>query len=194
MKSEIRLNEYYKKAMSLRDPMTSNVTFTSLDENQNPVSRILTIRNIEGDRISFVINDKSPKAGQLQRNKKHEILIYWPSINVQYRIRGKIVFHKNKEMKEQWIKKSKTSKIMDNYHLKMRAQTSEVESYEKLKQEVELIKNSGIDEMNPPSEITMMVVEMEYVEQWIGSSSDRIHERSLFTKSDGQWSKKTLVP
>jgi len=194
MNPHIKFSENFEKAKSLQDVMLNNVTFSTIDENNFPVSRVLTIRKIEGEKLFFIVNENSPKVRHLDINGKHEILIYWPSINIQYRIRGEISFHKNEETKKIWSKKSINSKIMDNFHEDVKAQSDVIDGYEKIKREIQLIRDEGIEELEPPSGVTLMILKMNYVEQWTGSAKDRIHERLLFFKKDENWSKRVLVP
>lgn len=184
-----------KQAKDLKDPMRNFATLATIDKDGDPRLRTITKRNINDEfEFLFIINRHSPKAQNLLLNGKNEVLFLWPSILVQYRIRGNFEFVRDELFLQKWLEKSPLSRKADYYHEQDLKQSSKVDNYHLLKKKMTGHQVSESMLSIPPPSVCGLTLRPHYVEQWIGCDHDRIHNRRLFEKKEGKWNESVLVP
>ncbi|MBV1908086.1 MAG: hypothetical protein KUG78_02130, partial [Kangiellaceae bacterium] len=132
----------------------------------------------------------------LQETKHFELLIFWPLLKQQYRIRGELTEIASDVMKEHWVQKPYESKLLDQYYRAYQPQTSSVDSRDVLQSGIkELKERYPSDKDIPfPDNAKGIAIKATYLEIWQGSDSNRLHHRDLYLLSDGCWKKQVLVP
>ena len=112
----------WSKAREEKDPNAPFCTLVTVSSTTNsavaPTARIVGLRKVteEGGFLVF-INSTGPKWTELKANPHYELLIFWPTLMIQYRIRGnQLKTLDQEEMKELWEKKPHTSKLLDYYY------------------------------------------------------------------------------
>ena len=92
-------------------------------------SRFVNLKFIANDEFIFFTNYKSPKASAFYSHKQIAALVYWPSINVQIRMKAKI-----KQTTQQYNQKYFIDRSLKKNALAISSNQSEpISSYEKLK-------------------------------------------------------------
>jgi pyridoxine/pyridoxamine 5'-phosphate oxidase len=190
------IRENWKQAKSLGDANADFCTFATASENGQACLRTLVLRDITGESLVVFVNNTSPKWEQLEYSDKMEVLLFWPSLMQQYRIRGDLEVMPKEIIRQHWCKKPYESKIIDNFYSAYQPQSSTVESRESLLEDINKLKNDypEPDDVPFPENAEGVIVRANYIETWHGSATDRIHDRCLYTLEDGQWEKATLVP
>lgn len=191
----------WTKAKEAKDPNAPFCTLATVTEDGFPMTRTVGLREVDDEKgtVLLFINDTSPKYRQLEATSKFELLCFWNNPDmIQYRMRGdswKTL--DDQDMEQRWRNKPKTSQLLDYYYSHCQPQSSVlrggrqefVETMRKLKEEFK-------DKEVPFQPIaTGLVLELQEIEEWRGSPTDRLHERYMFQKTaSGSWEKKTLVP
>ena len=192
----LKFREDWRRAKSLNDPNANYCSLATVSDEGVPSVRILVLREVTIDAFVVYINDTSPKWSQLQKSQKYELLVFWPSIMIQYRIRGALNEIADEEMRQQWSKKAYSSKILDHYYLKYQAQSSEVNSREKFLDEVKALKKvyPENDIIPFPKNVKGIALKASSIEEWRESAEDRLHERYLHLFQNDDWQKRVLIP
>lgn len=183
----------YVKAIEESEPCANFLTFTTIDSDGLPHSRILTIRSITESLIGVYVNGSSPKMIELTNNNKWELSGFWPKQMVQFRMRGSASYNRPVSLSENWKKKNQHSRLADVYHSSVRQQSSIVEDREQLLSEIStLSENTELDKM--PESVVFLEFNPEFYEIWIGSMENRLHDRTVHKLKEGNWEVEVLVP
>lgn len=190
------IRENWKLAKSLGDASADYCTLATVSENGQVSSRTLVLREVTEDSLVIFINETSPKWQQLDHSTKIEILIFWPSLMHQYRIRGNLEVMPGETIRRHWSRKPYESKIIDHFYGDYQPQSSALESRDALLLGISKLKVDypKEDDVPFPDNAAGVMVKANYVETWHGSVTDRLHERHLFTLEGNRWEKKALVP
>ena len=83
--------EKYDNALSANQRNIEAISISSFNKNKNEVdSRFVNLKIIEKDEFIFFSNYDSPKSIAFDSNNQISALIFWPSTNLQIRIKAKI--------------------------------------------------------------------------------------------------------
>ena len=183
------LKEKYDEAVDAGQKGIEAISISSFNKELNEVdSRYVNLKFITNDEFIFFSNYDSPKASSFISHDQIAVLVYWPSINVQIRIKAKIkktikeynknyFFHRSEEKNALAIS-SNQSKPIDSY--------SQVkENYNKS------LKNDDLKKC--PEYWGGYLFTPYYFEFWEGHES-RINKREIFKKIDGLWKQSILQP
>ena len=85
------LKEKYDDAINAGQKSIEAISISSYNKEANQVdSRYVNLKFITNDEFIFFSNYNSPKASAFNSQNQIAALVYWPSINVQIRMRAKI--------------------------------------------------------------------------------------------------------
>lgn len=197
MNSPIEIfRDNWEKAKSLGDASAAYCTLGSVSDNGQVSTRTLVLREVTDDSFVIFINNTSPKWKQLDHSQKIELLVFWPSLMHQYRIRGELEFIPEETMRLHWTNKPYDSKIIDNYYSDYQSQSSVLDSRDTLVTGINRLKSTYPTEASVPfpTNAEGVKIRANYIECWYGSDEDRLHGRHLYTLSDNWWERKVLVP
>ena len=151
-------------------------------------SRYVNLKFISNGEFIFFSNYDSPKASSFNSHNQIAALVYWPSINVQIRMKAKIkktpndynqkYFFDRAEEKNALAISSNQSKLIDTYN-------QVKENYNKS------LKNDDLKKC--PEYWGGYSFTPYYFEFWEGHES-RINKREVFDKIDGVWKHSFLQP
>ena len=179
------------------DPYAAFCCLATLDTGGCPVLRTITVRSLDQEGLTVFVSDRSPKVEQLAGARdKVEVLFFWQSVMQQFRMRGEVQLLRDSPELDQWEGKPHASKIADCYHAQMRAQSSVVASRQQFVDEfaaLALRNPPGADLPRPESVVALRVIP-NFIEVWIGSDQDRIHDRRRYTRRPSGWVGEHLVP
>lgn len=188
--------ENWQQAQSLNDASADYCSLATVSESGQVSIRTLVLREVTEDSFVIFINSTSPKWEQLEHSKQIELLVFWPTLMQQYRVRGEVGQVSTETMKTHWAKKPYESKILDHYYTEYHPQTTAIDSRETLLSGIGQLKSNFPAEADIPfpQDAKGVAIKATYVEAWRGSNADRLHERELYLFIDGQWQRNILVP
>lgn len=86
------LHEKYEEAISNKQDSPEIISIASFDPKKNEVnSRYVNLKIIDNEEFIFFTNYNSTKSNEFHLHKQISALIYWKAINVQIRMKAKIL-------------------------------------------------------------------------------------------------------
>jgi pyridoxamine 5'-phosphate oxidase len=181
---------YYYLATEKGQSNIEAVVISSLDTKLNEVdSRMVNLKYIVNDEWIFFSNYKSKKSMQFNEHKQISALFYWPSINVQIRIKASI---------------DKTSSEFSNYHFSKRSnkknalaissnQSEVIDSYDCVIKNYEDIFKNINNFKERPSYWGGFSFKPYHFEFWEGHES-RLNRRDSYEFVNKKWKHLILQP
>lgn len=186
-----RLRKHYHQAIDEGDQAARYCTLVTV-ESQQARSRTVVLRDIGPLGPLIFVNDCSPKWSGLSAGGS-EVLLFWPTLMRQYRLRGRWQVLGEEEMRAHWQHKPETSKLLDHVYQHL-PQSSVLASREQLQQALATLREGFAGQAIPyASSARGAVLVVDYIEDWCGAA-DGLHERCCYTRQDGVWQKQYLVP
>ena len=181
--------EKYDDALNAGQKGIEAISISSYNKEIGEVdSRYVNLKFITNDEFIFFSNYDSPKASSFNSHNQIAALLYWPSINVQIRMRAKIkrttdefnqnYFFNRSEEKNALAISSNQSKLIDSYN-------QVKENYNKS------LKNDDLKKC--PEFWGGYSFTPYYFEFWEGHES-RLNKREAYEKSDDSWKHLILQP
>ncbi len=183
------------EAQKSGDP-NAGICFLALASKEGNASvRTLVLREISGNRFSLFMNQTSPKWQQLVDNADYEVLLWYPTRQKQYRIRGSCEILEKEVVKTNWFRRPSGSKLLDYVYKELSAQSSFIDSRQTLVDEIQRLKGVyQLDNMQPPEHVAGVELIATSIEMLDLNREDRIHDRRLFNLLDGKWQVNFMIP
>ena len=181
--------EKYNESLNAKQKNIEAISISSFNKEMSEVdSRYVNLKFVINDEFIFFSNYDSPKALSFNSHNQISALVYWPSINVQIRMRAKIkkttdefnqnYFFDRSEEKNALAISSNQSKPIKSYRLVK-------ENYNKS------LKNDDLKKC--PEFWGGYSFTPYYFEFWEGHES-RLNKRERYEKSDYSWKQLILQP
>ena len=185
----IFFKEKYEQALKAGQKGIEAISISSYNKEINEVdSRYVNLKFISNDEFIFFSNYNSPKALSFNSHNQIAALVYWPSINVQIRMRAKIKKTSNEYNQKYFFDRSEEKNalaISSN-------QSKPIDSYNQVKENYN--KSLENDDLKKCPEFWGgYSFTPYYFEFWEGHES-RINKREVFNKIDGVWEQSFLQP
>ena len=183
------LKEKYDAAVGAGQKGIEAISISSYNKEMSEVdSRYVNLKFVINDEFIFFSNYESPKAAAFNSHNKIAALVYWPSINVQIRMKAKIkktsneynqkyFFHRSEEKNALAIS-SNQSKIIDSFDAVQ-------ENFKKS------LKNEDLKKC--PKYWGGYSFTPYEIEFWEGNEF-RLNKRNLYRKDNASWNHFILEP
>ena len=176
------LKEKYDEALNAGQKGIEAISISSFNKEIDEVdSRYVNLKFISNDEFIFFSNYDSPKASAFNSHDQIAALVYWPSINVQIRMKAKIKKTSNEFNQKYFFDRSEEKNalaISSN-------QSKTIDSYSQVKENYnKSLKNDDLKKC--PEYWGGYSFTPYYFEFWEGHES-RINKREVFNKIDGVW-------
>jgi pyridoxamine 5'-phosphate oxidase len=183
------LKEKYDEALNAGQRGIEAISISSYNKEISEVdSRYVNLKFISNDEFIFFSNYDSPKATSFNSNDQIAVLVYWPSINVQIRMRAKIKKTSNEYNQKYFFNRSEEKNalaISSN-------QSKPIDSYNQVKENYnKSLKNDDLKKC--PEFWGGYSFTPYYFEFWRGHES-RLNKREVYEKSDDSWKHLILQP
>ena len=175
-------------AREAKDPMAAVCVLATVDEGGLPQARTLVLRDIP-EGLALYVNASSPKWEQTQ--KQVAVHVWWPSIQVQYRIQARCEALPAEHIAESWQLRPDVPKQMD-WLYEQRPQSSVVSSREDLL--------NALENTNPPTPLVApegargLLLVPEKIERLDLNQANGVHDRTQYELDAGRWLEHTLIP
>lgn len=166
------------------------MTLTTVGAHQKPSSRVVLIRKLDERGLVFYTNYTSKKAKDLEVNPYVAVNFFWSWLERQVRVEGKVRKLSSDESDAYFASRPRASQLgawasdqsdtmttRDQLELALRDITARFE---------------GKDVPRPPY-WGGYLIEPDYFEFWQGRAS-RLHDRIVYTSTDGLWQFRRLFP
>ena len=178
-------------ARSNGDPCANLCTAATVDSSNRPQARTLVLRDV-GTRLALFVNQTSPKWQQIADTGAICIVVWLPSLNVQYRLQCHVEPVEKELVDESWLLRPVVPKQLDWYYTTQQPQSSSVESREALVRDVKAMQEPA--HQVAPSTATGWYLAPFHVDRLHLENPSGVHERRAFSLNDGTWHESVLVP
>ena len=202
-----RLREAKPKAAAMTDPLVlfeewfaearaseinhpEAMALATADATGQPSVRMVLLKGHGPDGFVFYTNDQSGKGEQLAANPRAALLFHWKSLRRQVRVEGRVERVSAAEADAYFASRARDSQL----GAWASDQSRPLDSRETFERRFEQVKSrfEGQDVTRPPHWGGYRVVPNR-IEFW-RDRPYRLHERRLFTRSNGGWSEGLLYP
>ncbi len=177
------------RARAAGDPMAALCTLATSGAECEPDLRTLVLRDVD-DALAVFVNASSPKWNALQSGAA--LLTYWPSIQIQYRLRVTTAAVPTDVVHTSWQLRPDPPKRMDWFYQQRRAQSSPVASRNALLAELAALELP--EPLHAPAQARGMLLTPIEIERLDLTQADGIHDRRRFRWVDATWHEEVLVP
>ena len=181
--------EKYNESMNAKQKNIEAISISSYNREISEVdSRYVNLKFVTNDEFIFFSNYNSPKASSFNSHNQIAALVYWPSINVQIRMRAKIKRTTDEFNQNYFFDRSEEKNalaISSN-------QSKPINSYSQVKENYnKSLKNDDLKKC--PEFWGGYSFTPYYFEFWEGHES-RLNKREVYEKSDDSWNHIILQP
>lgn len=187
----LQFEQWFEEARNAGIYEPNAMNLATADITGRPSSRIVLLKGFNATGFIFYTNYSSKKGQQLLENPWAALNFFWPELERQVRIEGKIVMTSAEESSAYFSKRPKGSQIgaIVSPQSQVITNRSGLEMQWK-----ELDKTSALTELTRPGNWGGYRLIPELVEFWQGRSS-RLHDRLQYTLKDGKtWKIGRLAP
>ncbi|MBN3582010.1 pyridoxamine 5'-phosphate oxidase [Algoriphagus aestuarii] len=185
-----QFDQWFKEALEAKVMEINAMTLSTIGEDGIPNGRIVLLKEVDSGFVFFT-NYQSLKGRELEKNPFGSLTFFWPELERQVRIRGKIDKVSESISDEYYLSRPIGSQIGAWTSPQSTKISSRNELQEKQKEIEKKFENSPIT--RPPYWGGYRLTP-SYVEFWQGRPS-RLHDRVAYDLlENGQWERAILAP
>lgn len=182
---------WFDDAAAAKLPMPDAMSLATVTPDGRPTARMVLLKQVDANGFVFFTNYQSSKARQLEINPYAALVFYWPQLERQVRVEGKV---------------AKTSADESSAYFKTRPRESQIGAWASPQSEVisardvleqrahELAEQYCDREIDCPANWGGFRLTPDRIEFWKGRVG-RLHDRILYElQPDGTWTIKRLAP
>ena len=154
-----------------------------------PSVRMVLAKRVEEHRFAFFTNVESRKGMELETNLKAALCFYWKSLRRQVRIEGPVHRVQPAQVDRYFHSRSRDSQI----GAAISDQSRPLSNREELERRFAAMSEGLTGEVPRPEYWKGYYVEPVSIEFWM-AGEHRLHDRALFTRTNGQWQSTLLFP
>ncbi|MDH0032833.1 MULTISPECIES: pyridoxamine 5'-phosphate oxidase [unclassified Acinetobacter] len=177
-------------AANLHEPYA--MSLATANAQGRPHVRTVLLRGATEMGYDFYTNYDSQKGMDLAENPYAELLFYWPSLERQVRIGGKVIKISEQESTDYYLKRPRDSQIAAHIST---PQSGVISSRDVLQQRFQDLQQqvADQDELSKPEFWGGYRLQADYYEFWQGRPN-RLHDRLSYEKHNGLWTIQRLMP
>ena len=180
-----------EQARANEDPCANLCTVASVDAHNLPQARTLVLREL-GSRLALFLNQTSPKWQQITSTPVICVVVWLPSVNVQYRLQCRVEPVEKRLVDESWLLRPRIPKQLDWFYTTRQAQSTSVADRQSLVEAV-----TGLND--PEHEFAPRTARGWYLKPFHLDRLDLanpsgVHDRHGYALVAGVWQEAVLVP
>jgi pyridoxamine 5'-phosphate oxidase len=173
------------------DPCAQLCTLATVDAAGQPQARTVILRDLRG-RLAVFVNESSPKWQQLNHSQSLAVVVWLPSITVQYRLQCHSRPIAKRDVHDSWQLRPDVPKRLDWYYTRVQPQSSPVESRAALLEQLGALQLR--DPLVAPRTSAGIYLEPFHVERVDLAMPDGVHDRRSYQRRADGWQETVLVP
>lgn len=181
----VQFNQWFAEIQRTNSADPNAMVLSTVDESGFPDSRIVLLKGLEEERFVFYTNYESPKGKQLLHHPFAALNFYWPECARQVRIRGPVQRTSEEQSEAYFLSRP----LLSQRSAIISPQSQPIPDRQFLEDALQALP---ADQARPVywGGFYVQAIEIEF---WQGRDN-RLHDRFLFTKNEGHWSKNRLAP
>ena len=182
---------WFDEAIAAKLPMPDAMSLATVTPDCRPTSRMVLLKQVDGYGFVFFTNYESAKAKQLEINPYAALVFYWPQLERQVRVEGKVTKTSAEESSAYFKTRPRESQI----GALASPQSEVITAREVLEQRAHELAELYCDrEIDCPANWGGFRLTPDRIEFWKGRVG-RLHDRILYElQPDGAWTMKRLAP
>ncbi len=185
-----QFNSWFEQALRAEVNEPNAMSVSTVDERGRPTSRIVLIKQYDTRGFTWYTNYESQKGRQLQGNPHAALLFFWPELERQIRIEGKVERTADEESDKYFHSRPLKSRLAAIAS----AQSAPIANRAALEENYEATARQFGEEPPRPLNWGGFRLVPERVEFWQGRRS-RFHDRIVYAlQADGSWARERLQP
>lgn len=179
------------RARQNEDPCASLCTVASVDVDGFPQARTLVLREVD-EQLAIFGNRTSPKWQQMPAGTAVAVVVWLPSLSIQYRLRCTTRPVATHIVHESWKLRPMTPKKLDWLYTHHQPQGTRVNDRATL---IGVLENLDLpDPLVAPDTAAGLFLDPQTLERLDLDQPDGIHDRRHFERTDQGWLESVLVP
>ena len=175
------------RAREAKDPMAGVAIVASVTPAGEPAARTLVLRDLDG-ALALFINQTSPKMVEFAQTETIALVVWLPSIQVQYRLTCHLEPIPSDVVHDSWQLRPDVPKKMDWVYAE-HPQSTPIADRDALLE----VLPSDVPETAPDSAAGFFL-DVDAVERLDLGQANGVHDRRRFQRTDGGWNETVLVP
>lgn len=185
-----QFSEWFEEALESEQVDANAMTLATATATGKPSCRIVLIKGFDTEGFRFYTNYDSRKGKELEENPYAALCFYWPALERQVRIEGKVEKISREKSAEYFRSRPRVSQI----GAWASSQSSQIENREELEKNFKRLEEKFEGREVPlPDFWGGYLLRHESLEFWQGRAG-RLHDRILYTRSNRTWNIKRLSP
>ncbi|MFC2096383.1 pyridoxamine 5'-phosphate oxidase [Bacteroidota bacterium] len=185
-----QFSQWMDKAINSGIKEPTAMSLSTVGKNMQPSSRMVLLKEIRNDSFIFYSNYDSKKGHQVTENHFGSLLFYWPELEKQIRIEGRIEKASIEISKEYYLTRSAKRRI----GAWASPQSQEIPNRKFLEDKQAEFENKFEGEpIKKPENWGGYVLTPYTIEFWQGRPS-RLHDRLEYYLDDTEWKIRRLAP
>jgi pyridoxamine 5'-phosphate oxidase len=182
---------WFDEAIAAKLPMPEAMTLATVTADGRPAARMVLLKQVDGYGFVFFTNYQSLKARQLEANPYAALVFYWPQLERQVRVEGKVSKVSPEESTAYFRTRPRESQI----GAWASPQSEVIAAREVLEQRARALAEEYHDrEIDRPEYWGGYRLRPDRIEFWKGRIG-RLHDRILYElQPDDSWTIKRLAP
>lgn len=182
---------WFDEAIAEKLPMPEAMSLATVTPDGRPTSRMVLLKQVDADGFVFFTNYQSAKARQLEINPYAALVFYWPQLERQVRVEGKVAKTSAEESAAYFRTRPRESQI----GAWASPQSEVISAREVLEQRAHELAEQYCDrDIDCPEYWGGFRLTPDRIEFWKGRVG-RLHDRILYElQPDGSWTIKRLAP
>jgi pyridoxamine 5'-phosphate oxidase len=183
------LTRWIKDARAAGIPQPASVAFVTVGAGGQPSARTVTLKRLEDDALLFTSALWTRKAREIEANPRVALLFHWPALGRQVHVTGEARLTERALAEELFSER-------DLFHQLQTITSRQGEPIDDLDHLRDRLTHlAQVQETAPacPEDWGALRVRPATIELW-SEADDRIHERRLFEREDGDWKLTLLSP
>lgn len=185
-----QLAEWWQEAIAAQVDLLDAVFLSTVDHLGNPDARIVLLKSFDDEGLVFFTNYHSQKAIQLSQNPNACMVIFWPELERQIRIRGPVKRTLQAESKAYFSSRPRGAQLS----AWASHQSQAIEDRAHLEELYDKASEQYLGKVVPcPDFWGGFRLIPEYFEFWQGRAN-RLHDRFAFSQTGNRWHISRLAP
>jgi pyridoxamine 5'-phosphate oxidase len=182
---------WFDDAIAEKLPMPDAMSLATVTPDGRPTSRMVLLKQVDAEGFVFFTNYQSSKARQLEINPYAALVFYWPQLERQVRVEGKVAKTSAEESAAYFRTRPRESQI----GAWASPQSEVISARDVLEQRAHELAEQYCDrDIECPAYWGGFRLTPDRIEFWKGRVG-RLHDRILYElQPDGTWTIKRLAP
>ncbi|MDX1478494.1 MAG: pyridoxamine 5'-phosphate oxidase [Saprospiraceae bacterium] len=186
-----QFRNWMQEALQMEVPEPHAMVLSTVDTLGQPSSRIVLLRGLEEQGFIFYTNYTSRKAIELSDNPQGALLFFWQPVHRQVRIEGSLQ-QIDPAISDAYFAQRPRGSQIGAWASPQSAPIPNREALERNMQQFEE-RFAGDENVPRPSFWGGYILKPKSVEFWQGREN-RLHDRILYQRVDGEWKWERLAP